>query len=249
MPPNCKHYWTEIIIYFWTRDGNFIAFVPGVWYAFPDRVGAVRKVPGGREVALRTNGAGKSFPPAASDADPASAGGKLNMKTKRLVTNGLCVAVNVVLSTVAGLHLGPMTISLSGLPILLGAVMFGPVDGAVIGLLGGLISQLLGPYGVSATTPLWILPPALLGLVMGLYARKRNYELTERQLGLWVFVALCADTTLTTGVMWVDCLVYHYSFVTYSPYIVWRYVADVIKAGIYVLVLPPLVKALRSVKS
>jgi ECF transporter S component (folate family) len=210
----------------------------------------VRKVPGGREVAPWTNGAGKSFfPPAASDADPASAGGKLNMKTKRLVTNGLCVAVNVVLSTVAGLHLGPMTISLSGLPILLGAVMFGPMDGAVIGLLGGFISQLLGPYGVSVTTPLWILPPALLGLVMGLYAKSRRYDLTVKQLGLWVLIALCADTTLTTGVMWVDCLVYKYSFVTYSPYIVWRYVADVIKAVVYTLVLPPLVKALRSVKN
>jgi ECF transporter S component (folate family) len=189
------------------------------------------------------------FPPAASDADPASAGGKLNMKTKRLVTNGLCVAVNVVLSTVAGLHLGPITISLSGLPILLGAVMFGPADGTIIGLLGGFISQLLGPYGVSVTTPLWILPPALLGLVMGLYAKKKDYALSARQLGLWVFIALCADTTLTTGVMWVDCLVYHYSFVTYSPYIVWRYVADVIKAVVYTLVLPPLVKALKRAKN
>jgi ECF transporter S component (folate family) len=208
----------------------------------------VRKVPGRREVAPRTNGA-ENLSSAASDADPASAGGKLNMKTKRLVTNGLCVAVNVVLSTVAGLHLGPITISLSGLPILLGAMMFGPVDGAIIGLLGGFISQLLGPYGVSATTPLWILPPALLGLVMGLYARKKGEVLTAKQVALWSFIALCADTTLTTGVMWVDCLVYHYSFVTYSPYIVWRYVADGIKAVVYALVLPPLVKALRSVKA
>ena len=45
--------------------------------------------------------------------------------------------------------------------------------------------------------------------------------------------------------MYIDCLVYKYSFVTYSPYIVWRYVANVIKAALYTVVLPPMLTVLR----
>ena len=116
-----------------------------------------------------------------------------------------------------------------------------------MGLLGGFLGQLLGPYGISATTPLWMLPVGALGLIVGLYAKHKNFALDRKQLAVLVFIALLADTTITTGVMYVDCMVYQYSFVTYSPYIVWRYVADAIKTGIYVLILPPLEAAARKV--
>lgn len=168
------------------------------------------------------------------------------MKTKRLVTDALCAAIYVVLANLVGLSLGPIKLSLDGFPILLGAVLFGPIDGFIIGLLGNFISQLLGPYGLSATTVLWALPPAVLGLLVGLGAKKLGEKaLNVKVMGLLVFVSLLIDTTLTTGVMWVDCLVYKYSFVTYAPYIVWRYAADVIKAVIYALLLPPVARAIR----
>ena len=167
------------------------------------------------------------------------------MKTKRLVIDALCAAIYVVLANLAGLSLGPIKLSLDGFVILLAAMMFGPADGLIVGLLGNFISQLLGPYGLSATTVLWMLPPGILGLVVGLGAKKLGSGITGLKLGLLVFIGLLVDTTVTTGVMWVDCLVYKYSFITYSPYIVWRYVADVIKAVIYALLLPPVVRALR----
>ena len=167
--------------------------------------------------------------------------------TKRLVTNGLCAALYVVLSTFLSLSLGPIKLSVDGLPVLLAALLFGPADGLTVGLLGGFLGQLLGPYGVSATTPLWMLPVGALGLIVGLYARRKSFALSRKQLAVLVFAALVADTTITTGVMYVDCLVYKYSFVTYSPYIVWRYVADVIKTGVYTIILPPLTAAARKV--
>ena len=164
---------------------------------------------------------------------------------KRLVTDGLCAALYVVLSSFLSLNLGPIKLSVSGLPVLLTGLLFGPGDGLVVGLLGGFLGQLLGPYGVSATTPLWMLPVGAMGLIPGWYAKHKNYDLPRAHLAAVVFIALLADTTITTGVMYVDCLVYKYSFVTYSPYIVWRYVADVIKAVLYTLVLPPMLKILR----
>ncbi len=169
------------------------------------------------------------------------------MKTKRLVTDALCAAMYVVLSFALGLRLGPMKISLDGLPILLGAMLFGPVDGLIIGLLGNFISQLLEGY-ITATTALWMLPPGLLGFMVGWYAKRHDFTLGVKKTALLFFAGLVADTTLTTGVMWVDCLVYKYSFVTYSPYIGWRYAADVIKAAIYTLVVPPLIKAIRRIE-
>lgn len=169
----------------------------------------------------------------------------MHKNANRLVADGLCAALYVVLASYLSLSLGPMKLSLDGLPILLGAMLFDPVDGLVIGLVGNLLSQLLGPYGVSATTPLWMLPPAMLGLLTGLYAKRRGREQSALRLFLPMLLLLAADTTLTTGVMWADCQVYHYAFATYAPYIVWRYVADGIKAVVYALVLPPLLRALR----
>lgn len=168
------------------------------------------------------------------------------MKTKRLVLDALCAAIYVVLANLMGLNLGPMKLSLDGFPILLGAVLFGPVDGFIIGFLGNVISQLLGPYGVSATTVLWALPPAVLGLFVGFGAKRMGGRIySVKSVGLLVFLGLLLDTTLTTGVMWVDCVVYKYSFITYAPYIIWRYAANIIKAVLYALLLPPVARELR----
>ncbi len=174
----------------------------------------------------------------------------MNRNAKRLVIGGLCAALFVVLSWLK-IDLWVMKISLTGLPILIGAMMFGPVEGLMIGLVGEFISQMTG-YGLTATTVLWILPPALLGFVIGLFAirwQKTERELNPLMLYLPILLALAADTTLTTGVMWVDCQVYHYSFAVYAPYILWRYVADLIKAVLYAVIMPPILKAIRKTGS
>ena len=85
--------------------------------------------------------------------------------TKRLVTDGLCAALYVVLSSFLSLNLGPIKLSISGLPVILAALLFGPADGLTVGLLGGFLGQLTGPYGVSVTTPLWMLPVGVLGFI------------------------------------------------------------------------------------
>ena len=165
--------------------------------------------------------------------------------TKRLVIDGLCAALYVVLSSFLSLNLGPIKLSIFGLPVILVGLLFGPVDGLTVGLVGGFLGQLTGPYGVSATTPLWMLPVGVLGLIPGLYAKRRPGAPVVWQLACVILLALVADTTITTGVMYVDCLVYKYSFATYVPAIVWRYVADAVKTALYTLVLPPMLRILR----
>lgn len=166
------------------------------------------------------------------------------MKTKRLVVNALCVAMYVVLSSYVSLSLGGIKITVDALPILLAAILFGPADGLIVGLLGNLLGQLLGPYGLSVTTPLWMLPAGLRGLLVGLAARRESFSLAPKKLGLLLVVTALIVTAVNTGVMWVDCLVFQYSFATYSPYIAARIVSGVVMAVLFTFVLPPLVKAL-----
>ena len=171
------------------------------------------------------------------------------MKTKRLVADALCAAIYVFLASFASIKLGPMTISVDGLPILLGAVLFGPADGILIGALGGFISQLIG-YGLMPTTIIWMLPPITLGAVAGVLARAlpwkgKNHGCSALRVAVMVAIALVCDTTVTTGVSWLDCVIYQYSFAYYIPLIVWRYLADVAKTVIYTAILPVLVLTLQ----
>lgn len=166
------------------------------------------------------------------------------MKTKRLVVDALCAAMYVVLSSYVSLNLAGIKITADALPILLAAILYGPVDGLIVGLLGAFIGQLTGPYGLSVTTPLWILPAGLRGLLVGLAARSPRFSLEPRRLGVLLVVTALIVTAVNTGVMWVDCLVFQYSFVTYSPYIVARVIAGVATAVVFTFLLPPVLKAL-----
>ena len=87
------------------------------------------------------------------------------MKTKRLAVDAVLSAMCAVLGAVA-IDLNSIKITLESFPVLLGALLFGPVDGMAIGFVGTFLYQLLR-YGISATTMLWILPYAAVGWLAG----------------------------------------------------------------------------------
>ena len=63
-----------------------------------------------------------------------------NSKTKQLVTTALLAALIIVLQTVAtGIHFGPFTPTLSLIPIIIGAIVCGPLSGAFLGLVFGVV--------------------------------------------------------------------------------------------------------------
>ena len=168
------------------------------------------------------------------------------MRTKRLVIDAMLVAMYVVLSNFVAINLGGIRITIDLLPIAVGAMLYGPVDGLIIGFLGNFLFQLLGPYGISVTTVLWALPDAVRGLLIGLFALKcPKPEVKRLMIALTVISVI--STTVTTGVMYVDCLIFKYSFAAYSPYILARYAAGIIVAVVLSLVLIPLLKELRKI--
>ena len=83
------------------------------------------------------------------------------VKTRKIALDSMLAAMCAALGY-AALDFNNLKITFESLPILLGALLLGPVDGLAIGVVGTLIYQLIR-YGVSATTLLWILPSESFG--------------------------------------------------------------------------------------
>ena len=105
------------------------------------------------------------------------------MSTRKMVTIAMLTAVYVVLNFAGTVRLGWINISVASLPVIVGAMLYGPVGGLLVGLLGAFMGQLL-TYGVTATTILWILPQAARGLLVGVYAKHCGYKFSSGQLTL-----------------------------------------------------------------
>lgn len=163
--------------------------------------------------------------------------------TKRITRIAMLAAVCAVLGYIA-LDLGNLKVTFESLPILLAAFLFGPFDGMFVGGIGTLVYQLLR-YGVSVTTPLWILPYVLCGLFAGLLYRKRKSRVDARRILLIVIVMEVMILLINTGVIYIDSKVYGY----YSAVYVFgsfgiRTIICIAKAIAFGIVLPLLMKGL-----
>ena len=147
---------------------------------------------------------------------------------RRLAADAMFAAMVTVLAA-AAIKTGNLKITIEAMPVFLGALMLGPVDGMVIGGIGTLLYQLLS-YGVTATTALWIAP----------------YACTKRQLVLLVVLGELGITALNTASLYIDSLIYGY----YSPVFVFgtlplRLGICAAKAVVFSLLLPSLLPLVR----
>lgn len=168
-------------------------------------------------------------------------------KTKRLTTTAMLIALYVVLSILTPIKLQNFKFTFEALPILIGALLGGPVDGLLIGGLGSFIYQLLfSGYGLTVTTPLWILPHAASGLLVGLYAKKTNYNYSMTSVVIIAIISALLVTALNTLALYVDSKVFGY----YSRQLVFaaiplKILTGVILAVLFSLILPQLLRAIR----
>ena len=111
-----------------------------------------------------------------------------------MALNAMLVAMCTVLAAIALKLGGNLKITFESVPVHIGALLFGPVDGMIIGGLGTFLYQVLfSGYGITATTPLWILPYIVCGLAVGAYAKRRDYSLSRAQL-IFIMVYVCITT-------------------------------------------------------
>ena len=164
--------------------------------------------------------------------------------TRQLAVDAMLSAMCAVLGYLA-LDTGSVKITFESIPVLMAALLFGPIDGMAVGGIGTLIYQLLR-YGVSATTPLWILPYVACGALVGLYAKKNAFALTQRQVVFIVVANELLITALNTLVLLADSKIYGY----YYPGIILgalalRLALCIVKAVAYAFLLPVLIRPIR----
>ena len=160
-----------------------------------------------------------------------------SMSTRKLVVIAMMVAVYVVLNTVGTIRLGWINISVSALPIIVGALLYG--------LVGAFLGQLM-TYGVTATTVLWIIPPAVRGLLIGLYAKRCGYELSRKQLVGVLIVTSLVVTLLNTGAIYLDSVIYgYYTYAYVFGKVGIRIVSGAVTAVAMAFVTPPVLDMLK----
>jgi len=172
------------------------------------------------------------------------------IKTKTLCRIAAFAALYFLL-TMVSVRAGNLHVTFSSLPIVVSALLFGPLETAAAALLGEFLNQMLS-YGFTLTTPLWLIPPAIRGLLIGaaaLWFRRRGRPLEERP--AW-FLTICTGAALVTtacntAAILADSLIFHY----YTPTLIMgdlvlRILSGVITAVCVALVAMPLTRLLRS---
>lgn len=141
-------------------------------------------------------------------------------------------------------------LSFGSLPVVLAAMLFGPLEGAAVAVLGEFIAQVLGPYGLMPTTFIWIWPPAVRALAVGgaAAALRRSGSRLERRPA--VCYAVCAAGAVLTTVsntlgMWLESLIYHTSFAAAAFWVPARFVSGICTALIIATICMPLAQILR----
>ena len=171
---------------------------------------------------------------------------------RRMCYAALLAAMYLPLSLYAAVQVGRnVRISFGSLPVVIAALLFGPLDAAAVAMVGEFFKQLL-TYGVTYTTALYLIPPALRGLVIGgavLLLRQRGERLEERRTlcyAVCILAAVCT-TVGNTLVNWLDSVLMGY----YVPGLilgdfVWRLIVGMINAVVMSSLAVSLVKVLRS---
>lgn len=167
----------------------------------------------------------------------------MKSKTRRIALCAMLAAMFECLSLIS-INLGSMKITLDFLPIIIAAMLFGPVEGAIVGLAGSFLNQLLS-YGLTPTTVLWILPAGVRGLLVGFYAKKHSFSLNREQTVFILILSALVVTALNTGVMYLDSVIIGYPFAATAITVVLRVVNGILTAILFTFILPTVIERLR----
>ena len=169
------------------------------------------------------------------------------MNTRRLTTLAMLIAIYSVLSVITPIKLVNFKFTFEAFPVLVAGLLFGPVDGLIVGGVGSFIYQVIySGYGINATTLIWILPHAISGLIVGAYAKKKDFTLTRKQIIFISIVSSFVVTALNCVALLVDSLIYdYYSFAIVFGNVFIKLTSGVILSLIYSTILPDLISFVK----
>lgn len=169
----------------------------------------------------------------------------------RLCATALLIAMMFLLKRTIAIETPFFKLNFASLPIMLGGMLFGPVEGMLVGLLGELIAQIIGPYGLAPTTVLYVIPAGLRGLVVGLgalWCRQATGKRLENRPALCYIVGIAGAVTNTvanTVSIWIESVMYHTEFAVHIPFLPARFATGIVTAVCVTTVCIPLAHALR----
>ncbi len=97
---------------------------------------------------------------------------KRGVTTKKLVTVAFMIAANIVLSRVLSVQGQIFKVSFAYIPVMLAAIILGPIYGGVVGAFGDLLGAILFPVG--PYFPGFSLSAFLTGWIYGKFLRKEQ---------------------------------------------------------------------------
>lgn len=169
-------------------------------------------------------------------------------KLVKICIIGVMAALYFVLENLS-LRLGDeIKITFSGLPILITAFTLGPVSGMIAGGIGSFAAQLLS-FGLSWTTPLWVLPAIARGLSAGLIFKIFKNEVKIVPIGIATIVSSILVSTFNTLTLYIDGRINHYYHpTTFLSATAFRFLSGIITAVIYMAVIIPLLKGIKLIR-
>ena len=126
------------------------------------------------------------------------------------------------------------------------ALAFGPMEAVLVAMFGELLNQIISPYGITATTLLWVIPPMIQAAIIGvvaLRAQAAGKRMENRPVMCYTVSILAAivTTAANTAVIWLDSVIYgYYTFALVFGSAMIRFVTGVVAAVLVATVAMPL---------
>ncbi len=131
-----------------------------------------------------------------------------NSNTKQLASMGLLCAIVIVLQYLGSfIKFGPFSITLVLVPIVIGAALYGPLSGAILGFVFGLVVLLSGDAGtfLAYSPAATILVVLLKGTACGYVAGVIYKRLENKGQNLAAILASLSAPIVNTGVFLIGC--------------------------------------------
>ena len=160
----------------------------------------------------------------------------------------MLTALYVVLSILTPIKLLSFKFTFEAFPILIAGILFGPLEGLAVGTVGsGIYQVFLSSYGITPTTPLWILPHAFSGFLVGMLTKAMHRE-SYGTICLTAVLSAFSVTLLNTLALYVDSKMYgYYSYALVFGTVIWKLLTGAILAALFAAILPKLLSQLRKI--
>ena len=169
--------------------------------------------------------------------------------TSRIAIDGMLAAVYFAL-TFLTINTGAYKITFASMAFVIAALLFGPLDAMAVAFVGEFLYQLI-IFGLTPTTPIWLIPPVLHALRLGVFAvlmGTREKPLAARPVACVLACLDCGffNAIFNTAALYADSKIYgYYNFKMIFVMGLYRILIAMAAAAVICAVVIPLIYVLR----